>query len=53
MASTSSEAYRSTVHPDRQRVQLGSDTLRDTLRELTAERQELTGRILGGRQNPA
>jgi AAA+ superfamily predicted ATPase len=40
------------AHPQRQRVQLGAGTLRDTLRELTAERQELTGRILGG-ANPA
>ena len=38
-------------HPQRQRVRLDSDTLRDTLRELTSERQELTGRILGGRTN--
>jgi ATP-dependent 26S proteasome regulatory subunit len=38
-------------HPDEQRVRLNSDTLRDTLRELTDERQELTGRILGGRRN--
>jgi AAA+ superfamily predicted ATPase len=37
------------AHPQRQRVQLDADTLRDTLRELTEERQELTGRILGGR----
>jgi hypothetical protein len=36
-------------HPERQRVHLNADTLRDTLRELTDERQELTGRILGGR----
>jgi hypothetical protein len=39
------------AHPDRPRVRLNADTLRDTLRELTDERQELTGRILGGRRN--
>ncbi|HJP79833.1 MAG TPA: ATP-binding protein [Pseudonocardiaceae bacterium] len=37
------------ANPDGQRVRLDTDTLRDTLRELTGERQELTGRILGGR----
>jgi AAA+ superfamily predicted ATPase len=41
------------AHPEQQRVRLNSDTLRDTLRELTDERQELTGRILGGRRNSA
>jgi hypothetical protein len=39
------------ARPDQQRVRLTSDTLRDTLRELTDERQELTGRLLGGRRN--
>ncbi|HEY4022318.1 MAG TPA: ATP-binding protein [Pseudonocardiaceae bacterium] len=41
------------AHPEQQRVRLDKDTLRDTLRELTDERQDLTGRILGGRRNSA
>jgi hypothetical protein len=34
--------------PDRQRVALTEESLRDTLLELQSERQELTSRILGG-----
>ena len=39
-------------HPQRSRVRLDARTLRDTLRELTEERHELTGKILGGALNP-